>query len=102
MEQRVDRLEKRSDTLETMCKELLDNQRELLKLAKLTRFDTQETKAIVGRIEIEEGTIRERIDIIEQAQIKQTKQLDHIEETQTAHKDVLDQIVNILQTKLGS
>jgi hypothetical protein len=51
MEQRINRLEKRSDALETVYRELLDSQRELLKLAELTRFDTQETKVIAGRIE---------------------------------------------------
>jgi uncharacterized coiled-coil protein SlyX len=100
MEQRIDRLEKRSDALETMCHELLENQKELLKLAKLTRFDTQETKAIAGRIEVEEGTIRERIDHVEQTQSEQKKQLDHIEKTQTAHTEVLDQIMKHLQEKL--
>lgn len=100
MEQRVDRLEKRSDALEIMCRELLENQRELLKLAKLTRFDMQETKAIAGRIEVEEGTIRERIDSVEQGQSEQKKQLDHIEKIQETHTESLDQIMKYLQEKL--
>jgi hypothetical protein len=100
MEQRIDRLEKRSDALETLCRDLLDTQKELLKLAKLTRFDMQETKAIAGRIELEEGTIRERIDLLEQGHSEQAQQLQHIEKIQETHTESLDQILKYLQEKL--
>ncbi len=59
-EPRFDKLEQRVENLEQTFKEVIKNEEQLIRLSQRHRLNTQELKAITGRIEldIEDSTVR--------------------------------------------
>lgn len=93
MERReLSELRKRIESLERDRDDIAENEKMLLRIVKLNRFDLQETKVRVERIELFQGDTNERLDRIEQALEKQGKRLEHIEAVQAEHSERFDRL----------
>lgn len=67
-EPRFDKLEQRvENNLEHTFREVIKNEEQLIRLSQRHRLNTQELKAITGRIELDIEDLRERLDKIEAA-----------------------------------
>lgn len=93
MEQReIADLKKRIEGLERDRDDIAENEKMLLRIAKLNRLDLQETKIRVERMELIQGDTNERLDHIEQALQKQSKFLEHIKGVQADHSERFDRL----------
>ena len=92
---RYDGLEKRVEKLEQDSKDVVENERLLLKLARLHRVSLQELKA---QFEVEAGDSRQRFDTIEQMLSDHSKRFDSIEAKQDAHADVINKLVALAES----
>jgi hypothetical protein len=82
----------RFEKIEERLEKLEQERKELLRQVKLTRFDAQEIKAIVGRIELDDiGTARERLDMLEQGQ-QELKQI-----LQQNYKAILEGMIKTVE-----
>ena len=98
MQERIDKLEKRIAKLEGERNDVVQIGTESLRLAKLTRLEGQETKAIVGRIEIVQGDTNERLDTLERGQTETNNRLSTMEKKQDAHTEVLGQLLSVVKS----
>ena len=98
MQERINKLEKRIEKLEGEGNDVVKVATEGLRLAKLTRLEGQETKAIVGRVELIQGDTNERLDTIERTLESYDKHFESVEQTQAAHTEVLDQLVTLSES----
>lgn len=85
-------LRKRIERLERDRDDIAENEKMLLRIVKLNRFDLQETKVRVERIELFQGDTNERLDRMEQRIDKQGKRLEHIEAVQAEHSERFDRL----------
>lgn len=93
MEQReLSELRKRIESLEKDRDDIAENEKMLLRIVKLNRFDLQETKVRTERIELFQGDTNERLDRLEQVMEKQGKRLEHIEAVQAEHSERFDRL----------
>lgn len=93
MEQRdLSELRKRIESLEKDRDDIAENEKMLLRIAKLNRLDLQETKVHVERIELFQGDTNERLDGLEQTIEKQSKRLERIEAVQAEHSERFDRL----------
>lgn len=93
MEQReLSDLRKRIESLEQDRDGIAENEKMLLRIAKLNRFDLQETKVRTERVELFQGDTNERLDRIEQTLEKQGKRMEHSEAVQAEHSESFDRL----------
>lgn len=98
MEQReLSDLRKRIEALEKDRDDIAENEKMLLRIVKLNRFDLQETKVRTERIELFQGDTNERLDRLEQTLEKQGKRLEHIEAVQAEHSERFDRLEHCIE-----
>ena len=118
-EPRFDKLEQRVENLEQTFKEVIKNEEQLIRLSQRHRLNTQELKAITGRIEldIEDSTVRldkieagmatkQDITVLETTMATQKEDISALkttmaifETTQTEHGELLRQILARLEPR---
>lgn len=87
-----DDLEHRVSRLEQERAELLSMTKEVIRLSQIQTFNTQQVTAMVGRVEVGVGTVLERLDHVEQSQSKHADLLGEIKTTQASHSERFDKL----------